>query len=622
MSDEPLRIQDYGIIGDCRAAALIGRNGSLDWLCWPEFDSPAIFAGLLDSQKGGFWRIGPVSPCRTSRRYVGESNVLETSFSCAGGDAVLTDLMPVASEEDKRRMLIPDREILRQIRCIRGETRIQVDFQPRENYGRQALRIRSKGSLGLQMEDSSGVYWLRSTCPLYVNESGAHAEVHLRTGEQAQLSLSHAAESPAILPSLEDAAERRIRRAVEWWQRWAKRTQYAGPYREAVVRSALVLKLLTYAPSGAIMAAATTSLPERIGAGLNWDYRYCWLRDASLTTRVLLGLGYWDEAEAFLFWMMTATRLTQPRLRILYTPHGQNAPVERELEHLSGYRGSRPVRTGNGAREQLQLDVYGEVIDAAAQFAFRGRPFDRAMQRALIAFGKYVVENWGRADEGIWEPRDGRAHHTHSRVLCWTALDRLSTLARQGALQGAPGELFSRHRDLVRRDIQQNAWNERLQSYVEVYGGSDLDASLLMLSWYGFESPDSPRMAGTYSAIDRELRAGPALLYRHKTNPPEGAFGICSFWDAEYLALGGGSLEQARSAFERLLSYRSDIGLLAEELDPVSGDALGNFPQAFTHVGLISAAISLQERVEGKPQLSHRAESAHREGGQESGTQR
>jgi GH15 family glucan-1,4-alpha-glucosidase len=612
MRPESLRIQDYGIIGDCRAAALIGRNGSLDWLCWPQFDSPAIFAGVLDSERGGHWRISPVAPYRTERRYVGESNLLETTFHCPDGEAVLTDLMPVASEEYKRQTLVADHEILRQIQCLRGEMKFRFDFEPRANYGLERLQIRQKGGLGLQMEDSGGVYWLRSSCPLSPNGSGVHAEVYLHAGELAQFSLSHAEESPAVLPCMGEAAEQRIRIALEWWQRWAGRAQYDGPYREAVIRSALILKLLTYAPSGAIMAAPTTSLPERIGDGLNWDYRYCWLRDASLTNRVLLGLGYWDEAEAFLSWMLNATHLTHPRLRILYTAFGQNAPVERELSHLSGYRGSRPVRIGNGARDQLQLDVYGEVIDAAAQFAFHGRSFDRVTQKVLIDLGKYVTENWQRPDEGIWEPRDGRARHTYSRLLCWTALDRLLKLARQGAIENAPEELFALHREMVRRDIEENAWNESLGSYVQSYGRADLDASLLQLTWYGFEAADAPRMAGTYRAIDRELRAGPALLYRYKTSPPEGAFGICSFWDAEYLALGGGSLDQARCSFERLLSFRNDLGLLAEEIDPETGEALGNFPQAFTHVGLINAAISIHERKEGKRQLPHREEAAAR----------
>jgi GH15 family glucan-1,4-alpha-glucosidase len=612
MCHEPLRIHDYGIIGDCRTAALIGRNGSLDWLCWPRFDSPAVFARILDAERGGHWQIAPASPYHATRQYVGETNILETSFTCRGGSAVLTDLMPVATEEEKRQALVAEHEILRRIVCTQGEIIIGVDFQPRPNFGIGKMQVRDKGKLGLHMADATGVYWLRSTHPLVPAESGASTRILLRAGEQAQFSLTYAQEAPAILPCLGEAVEPRIRTSLHWWQQWANRAQYKGPYREAVVRSALALKLLTYAPSGAIVAATTTSLPERLGGPLNWDYRFCWLRDASLTTRALLGLGYWDEAEDFMDWMLQATSLTQPKLRILYTVYGQNAPPERELAHLRGHSGSRPVRIGNAARGQLQLDVYGEVTDAAAQFVFHGRQFDRATQNALVALGRYVTENWNKPDEGIWEPRSGRQNHTHSRLLCWTAMDRLARLADQGALHGTSAAKFTQCRETIRRDIQENGWNGRLGSYVSVYGGSDLDASLLMLTWYGFEPPDASRMVSTYRAIDRELRAGPALLYRYRRNPPEGAVGICSFWEAEFLALGGGSIDDARHTFEQLLSYRNDIGLLAEEIDPNTGAALGNFPQAFTHVGLISAAISLYEREQGKPQLPHREESARR----------
>jgi len=462
------------------------------------------------------------------------------------------------------------------------------------------------------MEDSTGAYWLRSSHALSRRGNGAYGELRLRAGEQAQFSLTHAQDAPAVLPCLGEAANQRIRDSLDWWERWAKSARYVGPYREAVVRRSLALKLLTYAPSGAIVAAATTSLPERLGSSLNWDYRYCWLRDASLTTRALLGLGYWEEAEAFMSWMLQITSLTHPKIHILYTVFGQKAPKERELTLLSGYLNSRPVRTGNDARGQLQLDVYGEVTDADSQFVLHGRQFDRATKDVLVALGRYVTENWRKPDEGIWEPRSGRQNHTHSRLLCWTALDRLAKLASQGALDGAPAEKFAQHREMIRRDIHQNGWSERLRSYVSVYGGNDLDASLLLLTWYGFEAEDAERMASTYCAISRELRAGPSLLYRYRTTPPEGAFGICSFWEAEYLALGGGNLDEARNAFERLLSYRNDLGLLAEEIDPETGDALGNFPQAFTHGGLISTAISLQEREEGKRQLPHRERAATR----------
>lgn len=609
---EIAKIQDYALIGDSRGAALVSRSGSLDWLCWPRFDGPAVFAGILDRAQGGHWKIAPASPQRIERRYVENTNVLETRFRCSGGTAVLTDLLPVSSEEHKRRELIPDHEILRQVECTEGEVEIHMDFQPRADYGRVPVKIRTSPTLGLRMEVGRGVYWLRSTHALSASEGATFVKVHLRAGESAQFSLTYAEDAPAVLCCLGEKARERIRISADWWRQWASRATYQGPYRDAVVRSVLALKLLSYAPSGAIVAAATTSLPERLGADLNWDYRYCWLRDAALTVRALTGLGYWEEAQAFLSWMLHATRLTQPQLRILYTVFGNKVPKERTLEHLRGYFDSRPVRIGNEARNQLQLDVYGEVVDAAAQFAFHGRRFDRTTQRVLVDFGKFVAANWRRPDEGIWEPRSGRQHHTHSRLLCWTALDRLHRMAVDGAIEHAPIQQFADEREAIRHDIHEHAWNRDLRSYASVLGGSDLDASTLLLTWYGFERADSERMRSTYEAINQHLRAGPGLLYRYNAEPPEGAFGICSFWEAEYLALGGGSLEQARSTFEQLLTHANEVGLYSEEIDPHSGDALGNFPQAFTHIGLINAALSLHQREQGLRQLSHREHHAER----------
>lgn len=588
----------------------MSRDGSIDWLCWPRFNSPAIFAALLDREVGGYWRISPTSSYRTQRRYVDDSNVLQTTFETDGGTALLTDLMPVASEEFKRTVDWPAHEIVRQLECTSGSIRMEVDFAPKCNFGQEKVRIKDRGKLGLQMHVGRGVYWLRTNAPISVLDGRARADITINAGDKLLFSLTYSEEAPTVLPALGDWTDHCIEASNLWWQQWAKRSTYDGPYRDAVVRSALALKLLTYAPSGAVLAAATTSLPERLGGDLNWDYRYCWLRDASLTVRALLGLGYREEADDFLEWMLLATRLTRPELRIMYTVYGNTAPREHVLPWLKGYRDSRPVRVGNGARHQLQLDVYGEVIDAAAQYAYHGGEFNQDMRKALLGFGKYVVKNWNRPDEGIWEPRDGRANHTHSRLLCWVALDRLADLCAKKLLPGVPVDEYKRNCHAIAEQIRREAWNDQLQSYVSTLGGDSLDSSLLLMSWYGFEKADSPRMRATYQAISAHLGAGHNLLYRYRADPREGAFAICSFWAAEFLALGGGSLEDSHDNFRSLLRFQNDLGLYAEEIEPNTGDALGNFPQAFTHVGLIGAALSIAEREIGARQLAHRPEQA------------
>jgi len=598
-------IRDYAVIGDCRTAALVSRDGSIDWLCWPRFDSPSIFAALLD-ESAGYWRLAPIMPFETVRSYIDDTNILQTRFQSPSGSAVLTDLMPVASEEAKRTLLTPDHEILRIIECEQGEIDVQMRLEPRPDYAGQPPSIRGAGRLGIKIETGEGLLVLRTDLPLeHVGASGVRASARLRAGERRYASLTFADEWPTILPPLGDWSQQAVTRSVSWWQQWVSRITYDGPARDAVVRSALVLKLLAYAPSGAVVAAPTTSLPERIGGDLNWDYRFCWLRDASLTVRALFGLGCVEEADAFIGWLLHSTRLTQPALRILYDVYGNMPDRERILKQLGGYYGSRPVRVGNAATEQLQLDVYGEVIDAVAHFVGTGGTLDRETQRMLSGFGEYVCKHWNEPDEGIWEPRSGKGHNTHSRVLCWTALDRLLQLHAKGYLRGAPVADFQRNRELIRNDVFERAWNKDIESYAARLDGDRLDASLLLLSWYGFEDARSYRMRKTYTRIQEHLGAGNGLLFRYRTadSPGEGAFGICSFWGAEYLALGGGTLEEAQAALERLSAYANDVGLFAEEIDPQTGDALGNFPQAFTHVGLINTALSLMHRLGGEKPL-------------------
>ncbi|MFL5447578.1 MAG: glycoside hydrolase family 15 protein [Gemmatimonadales bacterium] len=604
-------IGDYAAIGDGRSLALVGRDGSIDWLCWPRFDSPSLFGRMLDPS-AGHWRIAPVAPFRTERRYIEDTNVLQTRFITEAGTVVLIDLMPVCSEKEKEDLLLPEREVLRLIECEQGEVEIEWSFEPRPGYGLRTPAVRQAGQLGLRAETGAGLVNLRTDLPLEFSGGGiAGGRARLSSGTTAHSSLTFAAEGPAVLPPLGERSHAALSRTVQWWQRWASTARYDGPCREAVIRSVLALKLMVFSPSGAVIAAPTTSLPERIGGPFNWDYRFCWLRDASLTVRALTGLGYMDEAHAFVNWLLHATRLTRPELRVLYDVYGNMPLDERTLDRLAGYRGSRPVRIGNLAVEQRQLDVYGEVIDAVTHFVQVGGSLDRETQRVLRGWGEYICRHWDEPDEGIWEPRTGRANHTHSRVLSWVALDRLLQLHAKDHVRWAPRAKFEDNREAIRRQVETRAWNPSLKSYVAEAEGDRVDATLLLLAWYGFESATSERMRQTYQRIRERLGAGDGLLYRYQrikepekegdpVSPGEGAFGICSFWAVEYLALGGGSVDEARQLFERLCGYANDVGLFAEEIDPATGAALGNFPQAFTHVGLINAAISLARRLEGE----------------------
>jgi GH15 family glucan-1,4-alpha-glucosidase len=587
-------IQDYAIIGDSRSAALVSKSGSIDWLCWPRFDSPSIFAGILDPRAGGHWSIAPTGAFRSTRRYAGHSNVLVTAFESDGGTVQLTDLMPVYSEEDKQRVLVPEHELLRVVECTRGEVELEVQFAPRPDYGRRPPRLRVAHGLGIRVEDGPHLYTLRSDVPL----GPTGGRVRLRAGERRYFSLTHDTRGPAVLTPLGAHADEAVRRTMDWWTTWAGRCRYTGPHREQVVRSLLVLKLLAFAPSGAMVAAPTTSLPERMGGDLNWDYRFCWIRDASLTVHQLLALGYPEEAAAFAGWLLHGTRLTRPRLSVLYDVYGEQPRDEEILEHLAGHGGSRPVRIRNAASTQLQLDTYGEVIDAVTQMCRRGAAIDRETRRMLRQFGEYACENWQRPDQGLWEPRRPPQHHTHSRVLCWVALDRLLELHRLGLLPDLPAAKFEENRALIRRDVEEKSWSETLRCYTQVQGGTTVDASLLLLGWYGFHEPADPRMRATFERIRERLEVAPGLLHRNEDSPAkgEGAFGICSFWAVESLARGGGSLEEAEGWLARLLPYANDVGILAEEIDPATGAPLGNVPQAFTHVGLIGAALAIEER--------------------------
>lgn len=603
MAAKVSKIQDYAIIGNGRSVALISKHGSLDWLCWPRFDSASIFGAILDPKIGGCWSIHPAEDSQVSRCYIENTNVLQTIFSAGSGKMVVTDFMPVISEEEKKRRLWPEHEIIRQIKCEDGEISIVLDFNPRPDYGRTVPSISNGGKLGWRIGVGTNLLNLRSDINLAPNSNaGLSAKAKLKRGDAIAFSLTFSVEGPAVLPPLGALVDEKLKLTTKWWQRWAGRAQYDGPYRKQVIRSALVLALLSYAPSGVPVAAPTTSLPERIGGDLNWDYRFCWLRDAALGVRALSALGYDDDAEAFVSWLLHSTRLTRPRLNTLYNVYGNCISRESVLAHLSGYGGSLPVRIGNAASEQIQLDVYGEVIEAVSHF-FRGqREIDREAQKMLCQYGEYVCRHWCEPDNGMWEPRWPGRHYTHSRLFCWVALDRLIGLHKCGKLKKLSVEKFTQTRERIRSDIEQHSWNRNLEAYTQVLGGETLDANVLALALYGFENANSERMRKTHERLRKALSPKIGLLYRDNRTETmrEGAFGICSFWEANFLAHSG-ELEEAHRVLEAALSYANDVDLFAEEIDPDTGDALGNFPQALTHLALISAALSLRDRSYSEP---------------------
>jgi GH15 family glucan-1,4-alpha-glucosidase len=438
---------------------------------------------------------------------------------------------------------------------------------------------------------------LRSDIRLGANtKSGLSATLTLNVGETVASSLTFSEEGPAVLTPLGDAAAEKLNLTIDWWRRWAAKSNYRGPYQDSVMRSALVLKLLSYAPSGAIIASPTTSLPERIAGDLNWDYRFAWLRDASFTVHALFGLGYKDDSEAFVDWLLHATRLTRPELRVVYDVFGECPPQELELTQLRGHASSCPVRIGNAAVEQIQLDLYGEVVEAVSHFIGDDKRLDRDVQKMLQQCSEYVCEHWQEADNGIWEERDERRHYTHSRLMCWVALDRVLKMHDRGQVSGIPVRKYEAERQRIREEIETRAWSNKLGAYSQTFESDDLDASALLLARHGFEEAFSQRMQQTHASIRNRLAPRQGLLHRNQQSKDrhEGAFALCSFWEVDFLARCGNH-SAAHEIFRAALAYANDVGLFGEEIDPENGDALGNFPQGFTHLGVINAALALRE---------------------------
>jgi GH15 family glucan-1,4-alpha-glucosidase len=585
-------INDYALIGDCRSAALISKHGSLDWLCWPHFSSPSLFGALLDDEKGGRFRIRPTSPAHsTKRRYLPDTNVLETTFHTRDGSVRVVDVMTIPDGPT----LQPMREVLRLIEGVAGAVPMRIEIEPRPNYGRTGARLERRAPRSWACSWDAECVHIDTDVALTSEGMSLIGESTVAAGQRLWCSLTYTNGDIGVLAPLGDAAQSRLDSTARWWQEWSARSRYAGPYRDCVIRSALTLKLMTHALSGAVIAAPSTSLPEWIGADRNWDYRYCWLRDAALTMRALIGLGYIEESRAFLNWLLHATRLTWPRLQVLYDVYGRTELQESELHHWRGFRDSRPVRIGNGAHTQHQLDVYGAVCFAAREFVNATGALERDEARLLRGLGEAVCELWERPDDGIWEIRGEPRHYTFSKVMCWTALDALIELSTKGMLK-VP-ERFSAVRAAVRERIETRGFNHDIDSYVGVLDGDGVDASLLLMGCLGYAHPDDARMRATFARVHERLSRN-GLLFRYerghdRIGAKEGAFGICSFWAVDNLA-GRGDTQEARRRFEHLLDFGNDLGLFAEEIDPDSGALLGNFPQAYTHVGVINSALALE----------------------------
>ncbi|MDX2529404.1 glycoside hydrolase family 15 protein [Streptomyces europaeiscabiei] len=589
-------IEDYALIGDHQTAALVSRQGSIDWLCLPRFDSAACFAALLGDEENGHWRIAPAEGGTCTRRaYRHDSLVLDTEWETDEGAVRVTDLMP-------QRDRAPD--VVRIVEGLSGRVTLRSTLRLRFDYGSVVPWMRRSDGHRVAVAGPDSV-WLRSEPGVrsWSEDRATYAEFTVEPGEKVAFVLTwHPSHEPR--PRLVDPY-RSLRSSLHDWQAWAARCRYDGPHRDTVVRSLITLKALTYAPTGGIVAAATTSLPEEIGGVRNWDYRHCWLRDSTLALGALLACGYQEEAEAWRDWLLRAAAGDPADLQIMYGLAGERRIPEHDLPWLSGYEGSRPVRVGNDAVHQLQLDVYGEVIDSLFVSRRSGLPDKPDMWRMQCALMEYLLTAWRKPDEGLWEVRGPRRHFTHSKVMCWVAADRaVRTLEDDPTLTGGDLDGWRALRDEIHREVCERGYDADRNTFTQSYGSRELDAALLLIPLMGFLPPDDPRVIGTVDAIREEL-SHEGLVRRYGADHltaatgsvdglpgGEGTFLVCSFWLADALHLTGRT-DQARELFERLVGLVNDVGLLAEEYDPVAGRQLGNFPQAFSHVGLVGTALAL-----------------------------
>ncbi|MGW6542859.1 glycoside hydrolase family 15 protein [Streptomyces massasporeus] len=597
------RIEHYGLIGDMQTSAHVCDDGSIDWLCLPRFDSPAPFAALLGTQKHGAWRIAPAAAheegagATAERRYVGESLVLETVWTTSSGSAKVTDFMPPRDGAPK---------VIRIVEGTAGQIAMASTLRARPGYGRVSPWIHELS--GRMIAEGGGdALWLDTSTGQVEKDGAIVSSFTVTAGESVAFVLSWGP-SHGIAPEIPDP-DAALAATLAFWEDWTSQCTYDGPHREAVVRSLITLKAMTYAPSGGIVAAPTTSLPEEIGGRRNWDYRYTWLRDASTTLGALLGSGYWQEAEAWRRWLLRAVAGDPENLQIMYGITGERDLQERELRWLPGYENSGPVRIGNGAVDQLQLDVYGYVIETLylAHQSGVARCGDTAVLHQRLV--EHLAERWQTPDEGIWEIRGERRHFVHSKVMAWAAIDRTIRLVEAAVLDA---DLFAliELREAIHQEVCTRGFDPVRNTFTQSYGSQEVDAALLLIPRVGFLPPDDPRVLGTVEAVRQQLSTPEGLVRRYPTagdrigldglNGDEGTFLLCSFWMVDALALTGRP-DEAHALFDRLLALRTDLGLLAEEYDPATGRQLGNFPQAYSHIGVIGSALLLQQLDSGAP---------------------
>jgi len=596
-------IEHHGVIGDLHTVALVALDGTIDWLCLPHFDSPSLFASILDADRGGFFRISAVSAeARRRQMYLPDSNVLVTRFLTPDGVGEIVDLMPIRDRRERKKT--EEHQIIRIVRGVRGSIPFRLECRPAFDYGRRSAAPERTES-GFRFPDSGGAIDLISPLEMSADGNGVVAECVLHEGDEIPVVLALTDGPPPPLGDLRARCDREFRNTLRFWQSWIGGSHYHGRWREMVKRSCLALKLLTFAPTGAIVAAPTMSLPERIGGPRNWDYRYTWMRDAAFTVYAFLRVGFTEEAQQFLHFLEARCRELDPGhgLQVLYRVDGRTEMPEEILGHLEGYRGSAPVRTGNDAAKQFQLDIVGDLMDAVYLYNKYCEPASHDLWMTMRRLTDWVCDNWQQPDEGIWEVRGGRAHFTSSKLMCWVAVDRALRIAEQRSLPA------DRHRWLGVRDeiydtIMRRGFSTAKNAFVQKLDSEILDASMLLAPLVKFVSPSDPRMLGTLDAIQRELESDHLVRrYDPRASPDglegeEGTFSICTFWLAEALARAG-RLEEARLTFEKMLGYANHLGLYAEEIS-LTGEALGNFPQAFTHLGLISAAFNIDRALDGK----------------------